>query len=255
MELDLRDGVQTATAVSPDQCWAVSGTSSGVLTCWDLRFRLPIVKCTHPSEARVRDLLIPSKHHNSSSVWASVQGYNEVGLWNLESQYRQLVLWPSAAPLLATNAPGSSCNSDFISSICSVQGSDLNVLLTAGTDRRIRFWDLLNYQESAIISGAGNEGIPPGQASYRSKLVDGTEVIQEIHSKPKTAMAQQSPSSSSKNASSPSPLETPQSSTNRPGLDHPSLGHLNWISSLTMCQASSWYVVSGSRDGVIKVWR
>ena len=49
LELDLQQGVQTATAVSPDQCWAVSGTSSGYLTCWDLRFRLPIVKCKHPS--------------------------------------------------------------------------------------------------------------------------------------------------------------------------------------------------------------
>ncbi len=129
--------------ISGDQCWAVSGSSSGVLTCWDLRFLLPVVKSVHPAESRVRSLFIPqrytSKHSNleslrrkfqallfyvkrllskaliifwlllpllihrslySGSVLASVQGNNEVGLWNLESQFRQLVLWASSSPLL-----------------------------------------------------------------------------------------------------------------------------------------------------------
>ena len=69
-------------------------------TCWDLRFRLPIVKCCHPSESRIRQLVIahaqPGPH-----VLASVQGNNEVGLWNMESQFRQLALWASAAPILS----------------------------------------------------------------------------------------------------------------------------------------------------------
>ena len=33
-----------------------------------------------------------------------------------------------------------------------------------------------------------------------------------------------------------------------------SQGHHNWISSVALCQASNWYVVTGSRDGAIKVW-
>ena len=81
------------------------GTSSGYLTCWDMRFRLPIVKCCHPSEARIRQLLVVASHTASHSagpyVLASVQGNNEVGLWNMESQFRQLALWASAAPILS----------------------------------------------------------------------------------------------------------------------------------------------------------
>ena len=42
LEHDLLEGIQTAMAISPDQNWLVSGTSSGVITCWDLRFQLPI---------------------------------------------------------------------------------------------------------------------------------------------------------------------------------------------------------------------
>ena len=46
-----------------------------------------------------------------------------------------------------------------------------------------------------------------------------------------------------------------QSSVIAPTMGGPSLGHHDWISSLTLCQASYWYVVTGSRDGVIKVWK
>ena len=59
LEHNLLEGIQTAMAMSPDQNWLVSGTSSGVLTCWDLRFQLPIVTCTHPAESRIRQLTIP----------------------------------------------------------------------------------------------------------------------------------------------------------------------------------------------------
>ena len=59
LEHNLLEGIQTAMAMAPDQNWLVSGTSSGVLTCWDLRFQLPIVTCTHPAESRIRQLAIP----------------------------------------------------------------------------------------------------------------------------------------------------------------------------------------------------
>ena len=83
---------------------------------------------------------------------------------------------------------------------------------------------------------------------YRTKLVDGTEVVQEVLAKPKTSYS--------------SPGQGPglfgnfdEVNGNKPGLEGPSVGHIDWISALTLCQASRWYVVSGSRDGVIKVWK
>ena len=44
LENDLHEGLQTSIAMSSDQCWMVNGTSSGVISCWDLRFQLPIGK-------------------------------------------------------------------------------------------------------------------------------------------------------------------------------------------------------------------
>ena len=44
LENDLHEGLQTSIAMSSDQCWMVNGTSSGVISCWDLRFQIPIGK-------------------------------------------------------------------------------------------------------------------------------------------------------------------------------------------------------------------
>ena len=45
------------------------------------------------------------------------------------------------------------------------------------------------------------------------------------------------------------------SQMNTPTIGGPAHGHHDWISSITLCRASFWYVVSGSRDGVLKVWK
>merc|ERR1712223_956660 len=181
LENDLLEGLQTSISMSPDQSWLVNGTSSGNLTCWDLRFQLPIVKCTHPAESRIRQLTIPG----SGEVLASVQGNNEVGLWNMESQFRQLVLWASSSPLLSTNQS----NSQSVTAMQSVHNHEMNVLITAGPDNRIRYWDLQNPDRSYIIAGAYNEKSSTSNVSYKTKLVDGTEVVQEVHAKPKTSFS------------------------------------------------------------------
>ena len=82
----------------------------------------------------------------------------------------------------------------------------------------------------------------------RSKLVDGTEVVQEVHAKPKTtySSAGQGPGSFG---------NIDDVNGNKPGLEGPALDHNDWISALTLCQASRWYIVTGSRDGVVKVWK
>lgn len=70
----------------------------------------------------------------------------------------------------------------------------------------------------------------------RSRLIDGTNVVQENHAKPRMSMGR----------SEDSP---------RPGPEQPPSGHHDWISDIAMCQASQCFVLTGSRDGVIKVWK
>ena len=87
------------------------------------------------------------------------------------------------------------------------------------------------------------------------KIVDGTEVIEEVISKSKgnsnQTMHMQGGISQDINEQrgfAPSHMNTAT-------MGGPANGHHDSISSLTLCQASYWYIISGSRDGVIKVWK
>lgn len=65
------------------------------------------------------------------------------------------------------------------------------------------------------------------------KVIDGTEVIQEFYTK--------------KNAGNDDiPRRAP---------DAPALGHHDTISDVGVCQATQCFVISASRDGVVKVWK
>lgn len=79
--------------------------------------------------------------------------------------------------------------------------------------------------------------------------MDGTEVVQEVHAKPKTSF-------STAGQVGPGLFGAfDEVNGNKPGLEGPATGHQDWISAMTICQASRWYVISGSKDGVIKVWK
>lgn len=73
--------------------------------------------------------------------------------------------------------------------------------------------------------------------------MDGVEVIQEFQAPP-TGTQQQSAATKS----SP-PLGITMTDYSPP------VGHADVISDITMVQGSQSYVVSGSKDGVVKVWK
>ena len=87
---------------------------------------------------------------------------------------------------------------------------------------------------------------------YSKKIVDGSEVIEEIAPKKKNN-SNQLPTGISSDMNDQRGFAP--SHMNAPTIGGPAPGHHDWISSLILCRASYWYVVSGSRDGVIKVWK
>lgn len=228
IENDLRLGLITSYCVDPHNCWLVVGTSSGNLVCWDLRFQLPITTVNHPTGARVRRLLLHPQQQ--SSVFCAVRGNNEVSLWDLETGARQLTLWASNAPPLSqTQATNHAMFGMYLSPVES--GS---FLLTAGSDMRIRYWDLNYPADSYIVAGAANDPLSPTVVSYRSRLIDGTEVIQEMYTRPRTSSTDDPP---------------------RRCPEMPPAGHHDCISDLGIFQTSQCFLVSAARDGVVKLWK
>ena len=101
-ELRYGHGLTTAMCLNTEEYWLTTGTSDGVVSCWDLRFGLRVSSFAHPGKARVRRL-VPG--FSVGHVLVSVQGNNEVGCWNLESRSRQQVLWASSTSPLSLIQP------------------------------------------------------------------------------------------------------------------------------------------------------
>ncbi|GFX71305.1 phosphoinositide 3-kinase regulatory subunit 4 [Trichonephila clavipes] len=163
LENDAQKGLITSFCTDPHHCWLVVGTSRGNMICWDLRFQLPITTITHPTNSRIRNMLVHPRKR--SSIFTSVQGNNEVSLWDLETQGRLMTLWSEKdiPPLSQTQKSRSS-----IYSMCWSYPEQGSSLLTAGSDMRIRHWDLKNPSNSHIIVGAAYETpVPFTNTTYK----------------------------------------------------------------------------------------
>lgn len=110
-------------------------------------------------------------------------------------------------------------------------------LLAGGTDQRIRFWDLENPANSCLAVHAPNDSLASETLTYHERLIDGTSVIVE------TVVPTAARSTGKAD-------ETP-----RAGPEPPPAGHRDCISDIILCKASQCFMVSSSRDGVIKVWK
>lgn len=227
LENNPKYGLVTCYCVDRRQCWLAIGTSNGVHLCWDLRFRLPISTVRHPTGARVRRMTLHPSHH--SWMVSAVQGNNEVSMWDVETEARQMTLWASTAPPLSQTQASNHATLGFY--VTGPEGSP--IMITAGSDSRIRYWDLSNPLNNYIVVGAADDFVNPTVVSYRSQLIDGTEVVKEMYSKPRQA----------------------NDDLPRRGPDSPPAGHLDSIGDIAVYQTSQWLLVSASKDGVIKVWK
>ncbi|XP_077298369.1 vacuolar protein sorting 15 isoform X2 [Arctopsyche grandis] len=229
---DLKQGVYTCMYASGSG-WLTIGTSSGRVCAWDLRFCLPITTLMHPKENRIRNI----KAHPTEPCWIICAAGDEAGVWSLESAQRQAVLWPSNKPPLTYNSP---C-SHYINALYGGVVDDSPFILTAGTDQRVRFWDLDQPEDSYVLIGAPNDQYAPSNASvsYRSRLVDGTPVIQEV----------------STISSIPNTSTVSDEQASRYGPEPRGIHHTAPITDLNMVQANKCYLVSSSADGVINIWK
>lgn len=226
---DLKQGVITCLYASSSG-YVVAGTSSGVLSVWDLRFQLPITTLKHPNAERVRRV---HGAPGSSLVWAA--GARDAAASCLETTQRTHALWTctSSPQPLHYAAPAS----QYISAmLCDAEG---RFVITGGSDLRLRYWDLQHPEDSYILLHAPSDHLKhsPNSVKYRSRIVEGTTVIQEC---------------CKLNPNSPPPaLEDNVYRT----VESRSYHHTAPITDLTLVESNKHYLVSSSADGVINVWK
>merc|ERR550517_59223 len=151
---DLRQGLTTALTVAGQETWLAAGTSSGLVSVWDLRFKLKVGSLCQPGKARVRRL----GSVGPGQLAVSVQGNNELGVWSVESSSRQTAITSPAQQHSVTAF-------SFLSP---------DRIITAGTDCKLRSWSLSPPLE--VLTLGQTEG---GVHGVTSRLVEGAQVYSE----------------------------------------------------------------------------
>lgn len=232
---DPNDGLITSFDVHAGTSWMCVGTSNGNLVLWDLRFGIALTKITHSTGRCVRRVL--AHPHHESAVLGATNGNNEVSMWDMETASRQRVLWASPVPVLSREK----FSQHHSRGLYAGQTANNSFILTAGTDMRVRYWDLTQPANSQIIvAGAMDPLHYPVVVSHQSRLIEGTDVIAEVYG----TLRQQH--------------EEPAAGVDQApkrGHDTPHPGHHDTITDINVCKPNQCFMITSSRDGVVKVWK
>lgn len=265
------------TCLDGNEYCIACGTSSSVISMFDLRFYIRAISMSYPlfqdkMKKRIRRIMICN-----DEIYCSVDGNNEVSAWDCESASRTKTLWASPAPCLSSRQ---SSHQSVLSMIVD-NSKETNSVITAGDDMKIRFWDLNNANRSYVVSkppfssyhklaaqgktsqqsnaaadqqqldaihqgGAAASSALNNDVYYQTKLVDGIQVIQE------TDRLQTVNGGSSHGQQQ----QTATAGVNKlaSGASGAVASHHDSISCLATINESS-LLLSASRDGVIKIWR
>lgn len=226
---NLHDGLMTCLVVDPKQHWLCVATVSGKHVCWDLRFRLPVTQVSHHSAAGVRRMAIHPLR--TSSIISSVNGNNEVNIWDLETSSCSTSLWASTVPVMSSRQR----SQDSVNGLLVTrQSNDINII-TAGTDSVIRLWDIRDPVNSKVLSDRPQQS--GGGVVYEVRRVEGMDIIQEHGAKKKGATGPPTESGQELRGGT---IET---------------CHHDVITDLAAFKVSQNLLVSASTAGVVKLWK
>ncbi|CAG8628971.1 18854_t:CDS:10 [Dentiscutata erythropus] len=276
-------GVITAMVSDKKHRWLLIGTSRGIFTLWDLRFRIQIRSWVHPTKSRISRLLLHPQIGNQKWWVIIAAGKNEVSIWDIEKVECKEVFGVRADEKIggvsldmfkAVEPPGPN---DILRSAFTAHESsfsadnsiravlypyECNYMITGGSDRKIRFWDNNRIDDSYVIVGSDTDEARP---TYNTRPFDGIKVHYEILSSTSSS-SQNSTHSNGHNSSN-----HRNSSTKRPSANNNKSynngknqlifyqqlllkNHLDCITDLAITEIPHPMLISGDRDGVIKVF-
>ncbi|XP_078429707.1 protein kinase family protein / WD-40 repeat family protein isoform X2 [Wolffia australiana] len=271
-EYSPEEGYVSSLALGTCGNWFVSGSSRGVITLWDMRFLLPVNSWKYPTECPIEHMcLFVSPISNAASCgrpWFYVAaGCNEVSLWNAENGSCHQVLRLAGEdndvensskllPCALRKSPGksvvkkgkenTSVDSKYrieefnrppprLSGIRSLLPLPGGNLLTGGTDLKIRFWDHLSPYKSYCICGPSAKGIACDE-QYETRSCLGVQLVQE------TRKQHVAPKLNQKALLAVAAADTAGC-------------HRDSVLSLAAVKMNQRLLISGGRDGAVKVWK
>ena len=198
LENPVHHGTPTCFCIDRKRNWLCLGTSHGVLDLWDLRFKMRLKGWGVPGKSSIYRLTIhPVKGRGKWVCVAGGTGQGEVTVWDLERTLCREIYrvggnkegpkgydpWEvdedrpeGMLGRFATNIePSATGNADrgvrtmFAGTGATDEQRDVRhgFIVTAGSDKKLRFWDLARIENSVVFSGIQpDEGRPTFTASH-----------------------------------------------------------------------------------------
>jgi phosphoinositide-3-kinase regulatory subunit 4 len=283
LENPVHHGTPTCFCVDRKRSWLLLGTSHGVLDLWDLRFKVRLKAWGVPGASSIYRICIhPTKGRGRWVCVAGGSGQGEVSVWDIEkTQCREVYRaggsrdgpkgyepWPvdedrpegMLGRFATALEPTQSSNSDR-GVRAMITGTDTHddgreskygFLITGGSDRKIRFWDLARVENSMVVSGLDVEELKPTFTSaHTASLTLNTERIPRPGPTAPNASAGSRPSNANKASSGRPPRSTVISLQQQQLLK----SHLDSILDIALLESPYGMMVSADRSGVVFIFQ
>ncbi|TRX96854.1 hypothetical protein FHL15_002160 [Xylaria flabelliformis] len=281
-------GTPTCFCVDRKRNWLLLGTSHGVLDLWDLRFKVRLKSWGLPGMSAIYRLsLHPSKGRGKWVCVAGGTGLGEITVWDLEKTQcreiyraggvkdgpREYKAWDvdddkpeGMLSHFATNIEPTASNSDRGVRAMVVGAGSMEdqrdvrygYILTGGSDKKLRFWDLIRIENSCVFSGLQSEDVRPVFTTVSTPSQPGLSLNVERLPKNNQGVDLKTGSSSSKSgkAGTSSSREKPPRHTVISNEQAQLLkSHLDSILDVAVLELPYTMTVSVDRSGVIFVFQ
>ena len=189
---ELKYGIPTCFCIDRKRYWLLLGTSRGILTLFDLRFRLAVRSWGLSGSTPIqRAFTYPSKGKGKLVCIVGGTSDADISVWDLDKLqcrevFRALSITdgsqrPKAAKELIkafqpvpvselVDGPSKSEPGSGAGVRAAVAGTDAGLderesrygyIVAGGADRKVRFWDLAHIETSATVSGLGVDEVQP----------------------------------------------------------------------------------------------
>ncbi|SAM00828.1 hypothetical protein [Absidia glauca] len=264
-------GIITSMVTDRLHTWLLVGTTRGILTLYDLRFQIPLHSWLHPSKSRISRMILNHDPRAESKQVIIASGKNEISIWNIVDlkcldvygvksgdekttgisleNYKALEV-PSDSEIMLNAFTSHEINyaENTIRAISSPPGC--HFLLTGGADRKLRFWDTARVENSAVVLGLDIDEAKP---RYSSNTYDGINFYFEFtHQRPaQHSSASALPSRSSSHINQQRMYNGLNSTVGQ--QQYLMRNHTDAITDIVLTEIPYPMIISGDRDGVIKV--
>lgn len=279
-------GTPTCFVIDRKRHWLLLGTSHGVLDLWDLRFKVRLKAWGIPGTRSIYRICIhPFKGRGRWVCVAGGSGQGEVTVWDIEkTQCREVYRtsssrespksyepWPvdedrpeemlgrfaatlessgsdSADRGVRAMAAGTDAHEDG-------RDSKYGFLVTGGSDKKIRFWDLAYVENSAVVSGLEAEeskSIFTASHLTASLTVNAERLPRSVPTAPNAAVGSKGSSSTTTKLTS---GRQPRSTVISLQQQHLLKSHLDSILDIALLESPYGMTVSVDRSGCTYVFQ